>query len=708
MHDAGQSASDLRLESLRSYGILDTAPESAFDDIARLAAHICQVPIALISFVDRDRQWFKSEIGLGLKETSLGASICAHALAQDGLFVVNDASADERFAQNPLVTDAPHIRFYAGALLRAADGHPLGTLCVLDRVARELLVQQQEVLAALAGQVMAQLELRRIIAAQTVALEKQEQAERALRQSEDRFRTLLATTTDIVWTTDCTGAAVDENASWSKFTGQKWEELRGYEFADAIHPDDRADVMAWWRETSQVPKPCIRQYRLRRHDGVYRHVIARGAPLLNSASEFSGWIGTCTDVDEREQLLASERAARSEAERVNRMKDEFLATLGHELRTPLNAILGWSELLRKYPVAQEKLRLGLETIERNARVQTALIEDLLDMSRIISGKVRLNVQSVDLGGVIEAAVETVRAAANAKTILLQVLLDADAPPIAADPNRLQQVIWNLLSNAIKYTPAGGRVRVLLEHSARNLEVSVSDTGEGIEPAFLPHVFERFRQFDGSTTRRHGGLGLGLAITQHLVELHGGTIRATSDGRAKGSTFSLTLPLKQAQTTGQATKPGRAENDRPVMQATPSEFDLNGIKVLVVDDESDVRELVRQLLEGHGAAVLTAGSTAEALAIAATTSIGLLISDLGMPTEDGYDLIRKIRDLPAECGGRVPAIALTAYARSEDRTQALIAGFQMHLAKPVESKELLATVASLAGRAGKRKAFAAAR
>ena len=707
MHDAERPVSDDRLASLHSYGILDTPPEPAFDDIARLAAHICQAPIALISFVDRDRQWFKSEIGLGLRETSLGASICAHAIAQRGLFVVGDVSRDERFLQNPLVTGEAHIRFYAGALLQAADGHALGTLCVLDRVARELSVDQQDALRALASQVMAQLELRRIIAAQSLALARQEQADRALRQSEDRFRTLLATTTDIVWTTDCTGAAVDENESWSKFTGQKWEELRGYEFADAIHPDDREEVMAWWREASQLPRPVERQYRLRRFDGVYRHVVARGAPLLNGENEFSGWIGTCTDVDERERLLASERAARSEAERVNRMKDEFLATLGHELRTPLNAILGWSELLRKYPVSQEKLAMGLETIERNARVQTALIEDLLDMSRIISGKVRLNVESLDLRAVVEAAVETVRAAANAKTIRLQALLDFDAPPIVADPNRLQQVIWNLLSNAIKYTPSGGRVRVLLEHTAHKLEISVTDTGEGIDPAFLPHVFERFRQSDGSTTRRHGGLGLGLAITQHLVELHGGTIRAASEGRGMGSTFSVSLPLLPAQSEGQVAEPAPAETARAMTDSAPADFDLDGIKVLVVDDELDARELLRQILEEHGAAVLTAASTAEALAIAETTSIGLLISDLGMPGEDGYDLIRKIRELPPECGGRVPAIALTAYARSEDRTQALIAGFQMHLAKPVESKELLATVTSLSGRASTLKAFAAA-
>jgi CheY-like chemotaxis protein len=301
----------------------------------------------------------------------------------------------------------------------------------------------------------------------------------------------------------------------------------------------------------------------------------------------------------------------------------------------------------------------------------------------------------------------VRAAANAKTIQLQVLLDVDAPPLVADPNRLQQVIWNLLSNAIKYTPSGGRVRVLLEHTAYKLEVSVNDTGEGIDPSFLPHVFERFRQSDGSTTRRHGGLGLGLAITQHLVELHGGTICAASEGRGRGSTFSVSLPLQHQRSSGHAAEPAPAEQEHAPTSVAPADFDLDGIKVLVVDDELDARELLRQILEEHGAAVLTAASTAEALAIAEATSLGLLISDLGMPTADGYDLIRKIRALPPECGGCVPAIALTAYARSEDRTQALIAGFQMHLAKPVESKELLATVASLAGRAGTIKAFAAA-
>jgi signal transduction histidine kinase/CheY-like chemotaxis protein len=404
---------------------------------------------------------------------------------------------------------------------------------------------------------------------------------------------------------------------------------------------------------------------------------------------------------EREQLLEAERAARAEAERVSLVKDEFLATLSHELRTPLNAILGWTQILRDRAVHDEELSEGLSVIERNTRVQTQLIEDLLDMSRIISGKIRLDVQQVDLQDVVKAAVASVRHSADVKGIRLQVVLDPLAGPVRGDPSRLQQCFWNLMSNAIKFTPKGGRVQVTLERVNSHLEVCVIDNGEGIKPEFLPHLFERFRQADASTTRRHGGLGLGLSIVKHLVELHGGQVRAKSAGEGQGSTFCIELPLMVVHPPAEPSRehprsgaPRPAETDTTYPLDHPS---LEGITVLAVDDEPDALMLVKRVLEGCGAKVLTATSAAEALQIVKRERPDMILSDIGMPGEDGYDFMRKVRTLPADQGGRIPAAALTAFARAEDRTRALRAGYQTHVAKPVESTELTAVVASLATR-----------
>jgi signal transduction histidine kinase/ActR/RegA family two-component response regulator len=401
----------------------------------------------------------------------------------------------------------------------------------------------------------------------------------------------------------------------------------------------------------------------------------------------------------RDELLASERAARLEAERNSRMKDEFLATLSHELRTPLNAILGWTQLLRNGKEAQDRdTREGLSVIERNARAQRQLIEDLLDMSRIISGKVRLDVQRVHLASVIEAAVESVQPAAEAKGIRIQQAIDPIAAPVKGDPSRLQQIVWNLLSNAVKFTPKGGRVQVFLERVNSHLEIVVSDTGEGIRPEFLPHVFDRFRQADGSTTRQYGGLGLGLSIVKHLAELHGGAVRAKSPGEGKGATFVVVLPLlvmHDAEEEVGVHPQSRADGDDVCEVAA-----LGGVKVLVVDDEPDARDLVKRFLELCKAEVMTAGSAEEAMQFLRDFKPDVIVSDIGMPLKDGYQFIREVRQLGAGDGGRIPAIALTAFARSEDRTRSLLAGYQVHLSKPIESPELVAAVASLAGRTGK--------
>ncbi len=401
--------------------------------------------------------------------------------------------------------------------------------------------------------------------------------------------------------------------------------------------------------------------------------------------------------EERKDLLDRERAARSEAERTNTMKDEFLATLSHELRTPLSAILGWAHALRSRRMDADELRDGLEKIERNARVQAQLIEDLLDMNRIASGKIRLDVQSVNPVSFIEAAIETVRPAADVKGIRINPLLDPGAGPISGDPQRLQQIVWNLLSNAIKFTPKGGTVQVLLERVNSHIELSVADTGIGIDPAFLPHVFERFRQADATTTRHFGGLGLGLSIVKNLVELHGGTVRVKSPGKNHGTTFTVHLPITVVHRDADIEP---RTHPRTLVEQPVHDFqrvDLKGVRIVVVDDEPDARELIKLLLSDCEAEVHIAANALEALALVEQVRPDVLVSDIGMPEVDGYELLRRVRALGPKRGGNVPAIALTAFARSEDRTRTLRAGFQVHVSKPVEPPELIATVANAARR-----------
>ena len=400
--------------------------------------------------------------------------------------------------------------------------------------------------------------------------------------------------------------------------------------------------------------------------------------------------------EERARLLVREQEARRQAEEANRIKDEFLATLSHELRTPLNAILGWAQVLRSGKVDPATTERALEAVERNARAQAQLISDLLDVSRIITGKLRLELRPVELPRILDAALDSVRPAAAAKGIHIQVVPGQISGPFVGDPDRLQQVFWNLLSNAIKFTPQDGTVEVRLRHRDSMAELAVSDTGIGIRSDFLPYAFDRFRQAEGTTTRHHGGLGLGLSIVRHLVELHGGTVAVESEGEGRGATFTVSLPVRVGAESALAER--RAEEPEPERLLNSRDL-LAGLHVLVLDDEADTRELLATALEQHGAKVTSAGSAADALEALDQGSFQVLISDIGMPGEDGYSLIRKVRARGAERGGSLPAVALTAYARTEDRVRALSSGFQMHLSKPIDPAELVATIASLAGRQG---------
>ena len=421
--------------------------------------------------------------------------------------------------------------------------------------------------------------------------------------------------------------------------------------------------------------------------------------LSVSATDLTGVRAVKDDLEQTQvrERLAFETAkrGRAEAERLGRIKDEFLANLSHEIRTPLNAILGWSQLLKPGETPEAELAEGLEIITRNARTQAKLIDDLLDMSRIVSGKMRLDVQRVDLPAVIDAAIESVDPAAQAKGIKLQKVIDPIAGPVTGDPNRLQQVVWNLLSNAVKFTPKGGRVQVVVERVNSHVELSVSDTGKGIAPEFLPHVFERFSQADNRVTERVSGLGLGLAIVKSLSELHGGSVRVKSGGENKGSTFIVSLPISVVHSLDRAENRQRTKVERE--GPTLHTVDLTGIKIVVVDDEADAIALVKRIMEDCGATVEACTSGAECLACVPTFRPDVLITDIGMLDMDGYTLIKTLRAMRAEDGGRTPAVALTAFARSDDRRQAMLAGFDVHVAKPVEPGELVAVVSRLASR-----------
>jgi signal transduction histidine kinase/CheY-like chemotaxis protein len=430
-----------------------------------------------------------------------------------------------------------------------------------------------------------------------------------------------------------------------------------------------------------------------RHERIVEGLAAQAAIAMDNARLYQK---AQQAIQEREELLVREREARQEAEIASRAKDEFLGTLSHELRTPLNAIFGWTRMLITGGLDDETFSRAVETIERNAKLQARLIDDMLDVSRIISGKLRLDAQPVELTAVINASVDTSRPAADAKDIRLQVVLDFGAGCVLGDPVRLQQVIWNLLSNAIKFTPKHGRVQVQLERINSHVEITVSDTGPGIDEEFLPHVFERFRQADSSITRKHGGLGLGLAIVRHLVELHGGSVEASNHADGQGAIFVVKLPVMVVRAPIGAPAPEPQRIHTNVSGRVPFDCppELHGIKVLAVDDEADARHLLTMVLERCGAEVRTCSSAAEALAAMEETAPDILISDIGMPEQDGYDLIRKVRAGEAGCSDRIPAVALTAYARVEDRLHALTEGYNMHVPKPVEPAELAVVVASL--------------
>ncbi|QLE40372.1 PAS domain S-box protein [Nostoc sp. C052] len=519
-------------------------------------------------------------------------------------------------------------------------------------------------------------------------------AEKSLRESEARFRRLFESNLIGVafWTVD--GLVIDANDAFLQLAGYtrdefatlgkiNWREISPVEYKDL---DDRAILEV---QTKGISKIYEKEYI---HRNGKRVPIVLGVALLNDSQEHG--VAFVLDITDRklaekecDRLLECERTARQQAEIANKIKDEFLAVLSHELRTPLNPILGWSKMLRTRKFDEKTTNHALETIERNAKLQTQLIEDLLDVSRILQGKLNLNVCPVNLVMVVEAALETVRLAAEAKSIQIQTLFDPSLGQVMGDPNRLQQVVWNLLSNAVKFTPTGGRVEIRLMEADNQIQIQVSDTGKGIIPDFLPYVFDYFRQADGTTTRVFGGLGLGLAIVRKVVEMHGGKVQAESPGEQAGATFTVELPLliRSEQVWGEENQSLSSESESSLLADT---------QVLVVDDEPDIRDLITFILQDYGVEVTAVASAQEALQALSESIPDVLISDIGMPKTDGYMLMREVRSRSPQQGGSVPAIALTAYAGEMNQQQALAAGFQMHISKPVDPDVLVKAIADL--------------
>lgn len=528
-----------------------------------------------------------------------------------------------------------------------------------------------------------------------------------LRHRESRFDSFILATATTYWSADAKGEFIDDIPMWEKLTGQSNADMKKRGWSEVIHPEDVEETVRKWKTSLKTKKLFEIEFRLRMRSGEYRYFVSRALPVLNSNGKVLEWVGVNVDIDnqkhtdrklikavaEREKLLQSEQKARHEAEHANRLKDDFLATLSHELRTPLTAIIGWAKMLRTGQLAESEIAHALETIERNTEIQKQLIEDLLDVSAIASGKLRLELQPMSLIPVLKSALNSILPTAEIKEIQIIDNIRQNSGTIYADSHRIQQILWNLLANAVKFTPRGGQITVSLSEQNNNFEILINDTGIGIKPEIINAIFDSFRQGDSKKTRSYGGLGLGLAIVRSLAEAHGGTIEVKSDGEGTGSTFILSLPiLSKSNNPERSFEKTTAELPKV---KTDNTLRLDNLRLLVVDDDDDNLDLLNTLLSHYGAAVFLAKSAAEGLEFFKQTPPDILISDIGMPIEDGYQFITKVRALPKNQGGDVPAVALTAFAKTEDKENALSAGFQRHITKPINPTAFVNVIAELA-------------
>jgi PAS domain S-box-containing protein len=666
-------ANEKRLAVLHQYRVLDTPPETAYDDIAQLAAFICGTPMATVTFVDKERQWYKSEIGLGVKETPADVSICAHALLHKDVLVVPDTLEDERFRNNPYVTGQPGIRFYAGSPLISPGGFVLGTLCVLDYVPKTLSEKQMEALRTLARQVMTLLELRRLVTEKDVTLEQQRKLEVAVRRSEERFR----------FTTEATGITLFNQDRDLRYT---WVDnvIPGSSSSDVIgktdlqllnNIEDLSQLVQAKRHVLKMGEGTRLELVDLRPDGTrqYHEVVLE--PIRDEAGDVVGLMGASTNITERklaEQQLAQ---AKQEADAANRAKDRFFAVLSHELRAPLHPALMIAASLAGDEQMPERFREDIQLVHRNIELEANLIDSMLDLTRIANGKLELHVQRLDLEQILSDCVAMCRSEAAAKSIELVLECGAAHHGVSGDSPKLQQVFGNIVRNAIKFTPRGGRVEVRSSIGADGkLRVEVADTGVGIDPEVLPKVFEAFEQGRSAVTREFGGLGLGLAICKGIVGAHGGKISAASAGKGKGTTMTVELPVSEAA-------PVEAKMAAPQEMAGPG-----SLKILLVEDHEDTLRAMARLLRKLEHSVITATCVVDALDAADKNEFDLVISDLGLPDGTGLELMRSMLE-KRPCKG----IALTGYGMESDIDSTRLAGFNAHLTKPVNFQALASAI-----------------
>jgi PAS domain S-box-containing protein len=531
---------------------------------------------------------------------------------------------------------------------------------------------------------------RNIIQCNIRDITERKSAENAAQEGAERFRFLAESMPLMVFTAKPNGDVDYFNKQWSAFTGLSLDEIKDWRWTKFIHPDDVKQTVHHWLHALDTGEEFEVQHRFRRADGVYRWHLSRACPMHDAAGKITMWISSNTDIDDQKSTEGALTHLYKEAESLNRAKDEFLATLSHELRTPMTSILGWTALLAATTLDEKTRKEGIATIHRSAQAQAQLIDDVLDVSRMITGKLRLTIEPVDMEGVLRSAITAFVPAAEAKELRLRMDFQPNLLHLGGDPARLQQVFWNLLSNAVKFTPAGGRIDVRLFLRDSNAIVEVQDTGVGIRPEFLPYAFDRFAQQEGGTMRHHGGMGIGLSIAKQLVELHGGTITVASEGKGLGTTFTVSIPVQVSVPVEVFPVGGRAKT---MSREVPS---IAGLHVLVVDDEPDSRRTIAAILEQYGAVVTAGASAKEGLTFSARESFDVLLCDIAMPEQDGYSLIRRIRSLADE-KSHIPAVALTAYGRPSEREIALVEGFDEYLKKPVEPDELVSMVAGVVGR-----------
>jgi PAS domain S-box-containing protein len=692
--------------SLRLWQMADL--QQGLDEMLRATMEMLRADMGNVRSYDPQRKvltitsqrGFKADFLDFFKEVSAeDDSSCGRSLRSGQRTIIEDVQVDPEYEPYRAIAASAGYRGVQSTPLLSRDGRPLGMLSTHFAGPHRPSERELRQLDLYVRQAVSFIER----AAMEAALRAEIEAREVSAVVEARLGAIVESSDDAIISKTLDGIIMSWNAGAESLFGFTADEAIGQSILLIIPPDrhqEESTILNKLRNGEKINHfETVRQAK----DGTLVEISLSVSPVRDASGTIVGASKIARDITgkrrlerEREQLLEAERAAREEAQRLNRLKDEFLATLSHELRTPLNAILGWAQMMGLGTLKGDDLVEAGHVIERNARTQKQLIDDLLDMSRIVSGKLRLELQQIEPSSIIDTAIETIRPTAAVKDIRIEKLLDPLAGPVSGDPGRLQQVIWNLLANAVKFTPKGGKIQVRLERVNSHIEICISDTGEGIEPAFLPNLFERFRQADASEARRHGGLGLGLAIVKEIVELHGGTVRAKSAGVRQGATFIVTLPLLIF----------RRKADAPSVHPTapsalPIQTDftkLSGLKILFVDDEPDARNLVKRLLEQYGAEVAIAENATVALDRIVHFCPDLLISDIGMPNVDGYEFLRRLRSSRDETA-MVPAIALTAFARSEDRTRALLAGYMHHVSKPIEPSELLATIAVVSGRVG---------